>query len=147
VDQHGATVSIAALRGRPVLLTFAYAHCTTVCPIVVQEVVRAQRGLGDVRPVVVVVTLDPWRDTPSRLPAMAQQWGLPADAHVLSGSVPAVEAALDRWSVPRSRDTTTGEVTHPQVVYVLDRDGRVAYSVTGDADAIVELTGRLQGDR
>jgi cytochrome oxidase Cu insertion factor (SCO1/SenC/PrrC family) len=143
VDQHGATLNLAALRGRPVLVTFAYAHCETVCPLVVQEVVRARDRLADRNPLVVVITLDPWRDTPSRLAAMARQWELPADAYVLSGPVPDVEATLDRWGVARTRDSRTGEITHPQVVYVLDREGRIAFSVTGDADAIAELVRRL----
>lgn len=143
VDQRGATVSLTALRGRPVLVTFAYAHCQTVCPLVVQEVVRARERLTDRNPQVVVITLDPWRDTPSRLAAMARQWELPDDAYVLSGSVPDVEATLDRWGVTRTRDPQSGEITHPQIVYVLDRDGRIAFSVTGDADAITQLVRRL----
>jgi protein SCO1/2 len=143
VDQRGATVSLAALRGRPVLVTFAYAHCQTVCPLVVQEVVRARERLADRNPQVVVITLDPWRDTPSRLPAIARQWELPDDAYVLSGTVGDVEAALDQWGVARTRDSRTGEITHPQVVYVLDREGKIAFSATGDADAIAQLVRRL----
>ena len=142
-DQRGTVVTLAALRGRPALVTFAYAHCETVCPLVVQEVVRARMGLEDAPPALVVITLDPWRDTPSRLTAMASHWGLPADAHVLSGPVPAVEAALDRWGIARSRDARNGEITHPQVVYVLDRTGRMVYAATGDADVIVQLVRRL----
>jgi cytochrome oxidase Cu insertion factor (SCO1/SenC/PrrC family) len=142
-DQRGTVVTLAALRGRPVLVTFAYAHCETVCPLVVQEVVRARMGLEDAPPALVVITLDPWRDTPSRLTAMASHWGLPPDAHVLSGPVPAVEAALDRWGIARSRDARNGEITHPQVVYVLDRAGKIAYAATADADMIEQLVRRL----
>ena len=46
-------------RGRPVLVTFAYAHCDTICPLVVGDVLAAQRQLTDRSPAVVVVTLDP----------------------------------------------------------------------------------------
>jgi len=143
VDQRGTVVTLAALRGRPVLVAFAYAHCETVCPLVVQEMVRARMSLEDERPALVVITLDPWRDTPSRLSAMASKWGLPDDAHVLSGPVPEVEATLDRWGISRSRDSRNGEVIHPQVVYVLDRSGRMAYAATGDADVIEQLVRRL----
>ncbi|HSJ09477.1 MAG TPA: SCO family protein [Longimicrobiales bacterium] len=143
--QHGDELDLALLRGRPVLVTFAYAHCTTVCPVVVSNTLRAQEALdADDVPVVLVVTLDPWRDTPSRLPDMAKSWGLPpTDALVLSGAPEAVEAALDAWEVPRSRDTTTGEVTHPSLVYIIDRDGRMAYASSGDVDALVALVRRL----
>ena len=143
VDQRGTVVTLAALRGRPVIVTFAYAHCQTVCPLVIQEVVQARKNLDAERPAVVVITLDPWRDSPSRLRAMAEHWGLPDDAHVVSGLVDTVAAALDRWGIARSRDPRTGEVTHPQLVYVLDREGRLAYSTTGDAVAIEQLVRRL----
>lgn len=144
VDQRGATVTLAALRGRAVLLTFAYAHCETVCPLVVQNIVRARAQLADRNPPqVVVITLDPWRDTPARLPAVARQWGLPDDAYVLSGSVSDVEAALNRWEIPRTRNAQNGELSHPNLVYVLDESGRIAFVSNGDAEAIEALLNRL----
>lgn len=142
-DQRGAVVTLAALHGRPAIITFAYAHCETVCPLVIQEVVQARKSLEHEQPAVVVITLDPWRDTPSRLSAMTQKWGLPEDAHVLSGPVDSVQAVLDRWGVARSRDARNGEVTHPQLVYVLDGAGRIAFATTGDATVITQLVRRL----
>lgn len=143
MDQRGSTITLERLAGRPALVTFAYAHCETVCPIVVAEVIRAHDRTPELHPAIVVVTLDPWRDTPSRLPAMAGLWGLPADGSVVSGSVADVEAALDRWNVPRTRDPHTGEVTHPNLVYVLDGTGRIVYATGGDADTIVRLLEQL----
>ena len=43
VDQHGAPVSLADLRGRPAILTVAFGHCTTVCPTVVHDLLQARR--------------------------------------------------------------------------------------------------------
>jgi len=145
-SQTGAILDITTLKGKPVLVTFAYAHCATVCPLIVTQSLKAQaplRGSGD-EPAVLIVTLDPWRDTPSRLPTMAASWQLPAEhAYVLSGSVEQVETVLDQWQVPRSRDLTTGSITHPPLVYVLDREGHIAYAATGGVDAIVNLIRRL----
>jgi protein SCO1 len=145
-NQHGELLDLAALRGRPVLVTFAYAHCATICPVVVKHTLDAQealRGTAD-EPAAVIVTLDPWRDPPSRLPAMAKQWGLPdSGAWILSGAVQDVEAVLDGWNVPRTRDMNTGEVTHPSLVYVIDRDGTLAYAATGGTEAMVSLVQRL----
>jgi protein SCO1/2 len=143
VDQHGDTVTLARFRGRPLLVTFAYAHCETVCPLLVQEVLRARRQLGTAAPAVLVVTVDPWRDVPSRLPAIATGWRLPQEAWVVSGDVATVTATLDRWNVPHLRDARTGAVTHPNLVYVVDPQGRLAYAVTGDAATIVQLVNRL----
>ena len=148
VGQDGARHSLDDLRGRPVLVTFAFAHCETVCPVVVGHVLAAQRELraAGLPAAVLIVTLDPWRDTPSRLPSMARAWGLPdRGAWVLSGEVEAVEAALDAWDVPRRRDLTTGDVTHPSLVYIVDRVGRIAYATIGGAATIAALVERLQG--
>lgn len=137
VDQHGQTVTLGSFTGRPVLVTFAFAHCDTVCPVVVADVATAAATLVAENPAVLVVTLDPWRDTPSRLPAMVEGWRLTGDARVLSGEPVAVERVLNGWRIPRIRNEKTGDVSHPSLVYVIDREGRIAYALPGGADAIV----------
>jgi len=139
VDQRGDTVTVASLRGRPVVVSFVYAHCATVCPIMVHDVLAASAG----RAVPVLVTLDPWRDTPSRLPSIAGAWNLPSDALVLSGAVESVEFALDRWRVPRVRNATTGDLIHPTVAYVLDADGRLRFQTNATQEALKLALDRL----
>lgn len=151
-DQAGRVVDLAALRGRPVLVSFAYAHCETVCPFVVMDLLDAQQqvrremarlrpdasadALDAAMPEVVIVTIDPLRDTPSRLPSIAQQWKLGAAAHVLSGPVGEVDRVLNAWRVPRVRNESTGDYTHPVMVYVIGPDGRIAFVTPGGADLI-----------
>jgi cytochrome oxidase Cu insertion factor (SCO1/SenC/PrrC family) len=152
VAQSGERIGLARLRGRPALVTFAFAHCESVCPLVVHETLAAQRRLreraeaGGVAPErvprVVVVTLDPWRDTPSRLPHLARAWGLGDEDFALSGGVEEVNSLLDRWGVARVRDTATGDVTHPPLVYVLDPEGRIAFAATGSSATLVALVER-----
>lgn len=137
-DQHGRTIVLEAFAGRPVLVTFAFAHCETVCPLVVDDVRDAAARLEDVSPVVLVLTLDPWRDTPGRLASMAEAWGLTGDAHVLShADTMVVERVLNAWRIPRVRNERTGDVSHPSLVYVLDRRGRITYAVPGGVEQIV----------
>jgi len=132
VNQRGETVTIATLRGRPAVVTFVYAHCETICPVMVHDVLAASAG----RAVAVLVTLDPWRDTPSRLPVIAQEWSLPHDALMLSGGVEQVEFVLDRWKVPRVRNRVTGDLIHPRVAYVLDAAGRLRFQTDASQDAV-----------
>lgn len=135
-NQHGREVSLESFRGRPVIVAFAYAHCETVCPLIVSDLLSARERAGADPPPVLVVTLDPWRDTPSRLPSIATRWKLPDGMHVLSGPADVVERTLNGWRVPRVRNQKTGDISHPSMVYVIDPAGRIAYVVNGDAHAI-----------
>jgi cytochrome oxidase Cu insertion factor (SCO1/SenC/PrrC family) len=130
IDQSGARFDLPDAAGRPILMTFAFAHCKTVCPIVVDTVRSAAAEVPELSPVVVVVTLDPWRDTPGSLPSLARAWKLDgkASAHVLSGEVAEVDAVLRAWRMPAERDLQTGDIVHPAIVHVVDPEGRLAYS-------------------
>ncbi|MDX1624284.1 MAG: SCO family protein [Gemmatimonadota bacterium] len=143
VDQRGEPVALADFRGRAVFVAFAFGHCETVCPLVVKWALEARAALEG-EPAVVVVTLDPWRDTPRRLPSLAERWGLGAGEHALSGEPEVVEAVLDAWEVPRRRDRRTGDVVHPPLVYVVDPDGAIAFAATGRPETLVRLADRLQ---
>jgi cytochrome oxidase Cu insertion factor (SCO1/SenC/PrrC family) len=126
VDQHGRRIALQSLRGRPVAVTFVYAHCQTMCPLVVDTLKQAVPA-GPAT--VLIVTLDPWRDTPGALPGIARQWDVPANFHVLSSrSVEEVARVVDAYQVPFQRDETSGEIAHPGLVFLVDPRGRLAYT-------------------
>ena len=143
VDQTGRMVTLEQFRGRPVLVTFAFGHCETVCPLVVHAALAARDRLSSVAPVVLVVTLDPWRDTPSRLPAIAAQWGITGDGYVLSGAPDQVDRVLNAWRIPRVRNEKTGDLSHPSVVYVISPQGRITYVVGGSSEQIIAAVSAL----
>lgn len=130
VDQNGATVNLAQYRGRSALVTFAYGHCATVCPTTVLDLrtARARDGL-DIP--LIVLTLDPWRDTPDRLPTLAEAWQLEGEDRVLSGSIADVERVLDALGVARSRNEQNGEIEHAATAMLLDDTGRITWRVDG----------------
>jgi cytochrome oxidase Cu insertion factor (SCO1/SenC/PrrC family) len=134
-------IRLAALRGRPVLVAFAFAHCQTACPLIVREVLAAQRSAVD--SAVIVVTLDPWRDTPSRLPSVEERWEMGAGAKVASGSVAQVGAVLERWGIEHARNPKTGDVVHVPRVFIVDREGTLAYEADPDAELLAKLLAGL----
>ena len=166
-DQRGEAFGWSRVAGRPALLTFGFGHCATVCPTTVMNARRVQdrfRAEGLAMDLV-VITLDPWRDTPARLSALARQFHLEGDgeggadgpgaagegagsagrSYLLSGTVDAVNAALDALRVARQREPDTGDIVHPALVYVLDGEGTIAYAASGHADLIEELARRAEG--
>ena len=155
VDQRGDVFDWERVAGRATLLTFGFGHCATVCPMTVMNARQVQdrfRAEGH-EMALVVITLDPWRDTPARLPALARQFHLGArpdagedgalvTSYLLSGSIEAVNAALDALQVARQRVEDTGDIVHPALVYVLSPEGTIAYAASGHADLIEELARR-----
>ena len=171
VDQRGEAFGWDRVAGRPALLAFGFGHCATVCPLTVMNARQVQdRFRAEGREMdLVVITLDPWRDTPARLPALARQFhlggegkrgeaasgggesggeggaeesGVRGGSYLVSGKVEAVNAALDSLHVARERVMETGEIIHPSLVYLLDPQGTIVYAASGHADLIEELARR-----
>ena len=133
-DQQGSRVSLADFRRRPVILTFVFAHCQTMCPFVVATLKRAAPDGVEV----LLITLDPWRDTPSSLPGIARQWDLPSSFRVLSSrSVSDVLRVAEAYGVTFKRDEKTGDIVHPGLVFLVDGDGRLAYTFNNPPTAWV----------
>lgn len=86
--------------GRPVVMTFMYSSCTTVCPVtshVIDEFVRAL-GSDAARVNVVSVSIDPDHDTVARLAEHARTRG--AQGTFITGdpqSSETVQRAFDAW--------------------------------------------------
>lgn len=86
--------------GRPVVMTFMYSSCTTVCPVtshVIDEFVRAL-GSDAARVNVVSVSIDPDHDTVARLAEHARTRG--AQGAFVTGdpqSSETVQRAFDAW--------------------------------------------------
>jgi protein SCO1/2 len=62
-NEEGEPISMRALRGRPVVVTFLYTHCQDSCPIQAQTVRGALDDLGHDVPAL-AIAVDPPNDTP-----------------------------------------------------------------------------------
>jgi cytochrome oxidase Cu insertion factor (SCO1/SenC/PrrC family) len=138
-DQQGRRTSLAGFQGGPVLLTFAFGHCTTVCPTILHDLLIARAAANRPEVPLLVISLDPWRDTPARLPSLASAWALGPEDRVFSGSVDEVERTLDALGVGRRRDGTTGNIDHAGTVMALDDRGHIVWRVDGGWGRVKEL--------
>ncbi|WP_410838113.1 SCO family protein [Paraburkholderia sp. SIMBA_030] len=89
--------------GRPVILTFIYTTCTTICPMVSQTFEELQGKLGVDRDKVhlVSISIDPEQDTPVRLRAYAARFDAGPEWQHYTGTVEASIAAQRAFNVYR----------------------------------------------
>lgn len=87
--------------GRPVVLSFIYTTCTSVCPMTSQTLSELQAKLGAARDSVhfVSVSIDPEQDTPSRLHEYAKKFGAGPEWQHYTGTVAASLAAQQAFAV------------------------------------------------
>lgn len=146
IDQSGARISPKSFGGKTVLLTFAFAHCKTICPAIINQNAIVLKDLDGYPVELLIITLDPWRDTPATLASMAKKWKLPPNAHVLSGNVPEVIRVLNNYNVPWKRDEKTGDVSHPALTYVIHPNGTISYAFSNAPGTwLIEAVKRVQG--
>lgn len=131
-DQHGARVSLADLRGHPVVLTFFYTHCPDECPLTASKFQRvlAQSGsqLKDVR--WIAVSTDPVGDTSRAATDFVAEHGLSDTLHYLLGKQSELKPVWSAYSVAVENSGVTpgtsdaGKVQHTGGVWLIDAQGR-----------------------
>lgn len=126
VDQTGAEVTQAALKGKPSLIFFGFTHCPDVCPTALFEMSEILAALGPDadKAQVFFVSVDPERDTPEALKSYLSSFA--PQIRGLTGSPEAVDAIKKEYRVySRKVPLTGGDYTmdHTAVVYLMDKSG------------------------
>jgi protein SCO1/2 len=129
-DARGGTFDTRSLAGKPYLVTFLYANCPDVCPLIGAQLRDTLGQLGaDARRVgVVAVSVDPRGDTPETVRAWLRRQREPAQFHYLVGAQDELAPVWRAWYAapqipgdPRS--------AHTAIVWIVDAHGRLAAKV------------------
>jgi protein SCO1 len=122
-DQSGRRLSLADLRGRPAILAFMDSHCHQECPLEGRALAAGFRTVPSAeRPVVVVVGINPWEDTPASARRAMKRFGLAGFRwHWLLGSVAALKPVWRRYGIEVRR--AKGDVEHTAAIYLIDARG------------------------
>ncbi|KML46754.1 hypothetical protein VL15_34505 [Burkholderia cepacia] len=132
VRDDGKTVSLVKEvdDGRPVILTFIYTTCTTICPMISQTLERLQGELGSDRDKVhiVSISIDPEQDTPERLKAYAAHFEAGPEWQHYTGTVEASIAAQRAFNVFRG-----DKMAHTPVTFMRAAPGQPWLRIDGFA--------------
>ena len=127
----GAEFRLSRHLGKVVVLTFGYSSCPDVCPTVLAELAQVRERLGAAarRVQVVYVSVDPERDTPTRLQGFTEQFdktflGLTGPMDQLAPVWKAYGVSVVRRDLPGSNPPTY-LVHHSASVFLIDAAGRL----------------------
>jgi cytochrome oxidase Cu insertion factor (SCO1/SenC/PrrC family) len=135
-DQRGRTVTLTALRGKVVLLTFLDPVCTSACPLIAQEFRAAGQILGSgsrhVELVAIVANPVFYQETYTR--AFTRQEGLDQVPNwlFLTGPVPRLQQVWRNYGIDSEVEPGGSMVGHSEVAYVIDKSGRLRQEFEDD---------------
>jgi protein SCO1/2 len=147
IDQNGAKLALADLRGKLVLLDFIFTSCQGPCPMLTSAHVTLQRMLSPelrARTRFVSISLDPVRDTPMALRAYALARGADlAGWSFLTGDPEAIAVVLKGYGVGSMR-RPDGQLDHLVATFLIDPEGRIARRFIGLEHEPEELLSALE---
>lgn len=126
-DQSSKTFHLSARRGTAQLIGMFYGSCQSVCPLLIEGSVAITRALEPElrsRLRVLLVSLDPARDTPAVLAHVAREHRLDLSHWTLARANSKVVRQLAAVLNIRYRQLESGEFNHTSALILLDRGGR-----------------------
>lgn len=136
-------VTAKFLQGKPVIVFFGFTHCPDVCPTTLAQLKIVVNKLGqDADKIqVLLVSVDPGRDTPAVMKAYTAGFG--PWLLGLTGPKEDIDALRNRYGVYASMGSSdergSYNVMHTPAVFVFDGQGqaRLLFTDVADSDAVV----------
>ena len=120
-------VSLSDFRGKLVLVYFGYTFCPDICPATLGNVNQALKKLGDQADDVqlIMISLDPERDTPERLAQYVAQFR-PSFIGI-TGTKEQIDMVTSLYGIfyekKQGSDATKYLIDHTATLMVIDREG------------------------
>jgi len=142
-DEHGRNVSLRSLQGHPVLVTFLDSQCKRECPVEGRVLRDVLSGMKETGATLLVVSVDPWADTPVSTRAFAAHAGWNGNWHWLLGDQAALRPVWRAFNIGVKR--VPGDVLHSAALYLIDPRGdlRAAYLFPFSARTVASDVRRL----
>lgn len=134
-DQNGQTVSLSSLQGKVVVLEFMDPACTDICPIVSQEIIKADRLLGKHASQVefLAVNVNQYHESQKDIMGFSKEQGLNklSNWHFLTGKTSELKAIWKVYGI-QVIPNPSGDVQHSSFMYFIDKHGTETYVANPD---------------
>ena len=144
VDQNGKQVSLASLKGKPMVVDFIYTSCPGPCMMETVKLANVALRLGSdlgSKVTIVSISVDPEHDGPKQLLDYSRQQGADEKGwYFLTGSPRDVDRALAGFKISREIGPD-GSVGHLVDMMLIRPDGRLVNEYNGEvvkAESIVD---------
>lgn len=125
----GASFNLASDHGKAIFVTFLYAHCPDVCPLIASNLHNTYAQMSAsmrAHVAIVAVSVDPRGDTPGTVAAFVREHQLTGEAHYLLGSASQLARVWEAWKVGSTADTSQPDrVSHSALVYGISASGKL----------------------
>lgn len=132
VDDAGAAFELSRLKQRWSLLFFGFTHCPDVCPTTLGMLAQTEKLLADLpaelKPQVVLVSVDPQRDTPQQLASYVKFFSKSFTG--VTGTPAAIDELTQAMGVPvaispLNNGQSNGDYTvdHSAAIFLVNPDG------------------------
>ena len=128
IDQDARPFGLEQLRGHWSILFFGFTSCPDICPTTLALLAQVEKKLGDLpaeqRPHIVLVSVDPKRDTPERLAQYVKSFSPTFTG--ITGEQSAVQEFALKMGVPVAISEQPGgnyTVDHSAAIFVVDPNG------------------------
>ncbi len=128
VDQDGKSWDWRSKRGQVQLVAMFYTSCQYVCPLIVDSGKAVDHALTPAERAklgVLLVSMDPKRDTPTALMFIVNKRKLDTTRWSLASPKPADVRGVAGVLGVRYRQLADGEFNHTSALVLLDREGRI----------------------
>lgn len=127
-SQDGRAMGLDVFRGRPVLITMFYGSCPMACPLIIDTLRAVERDLGaqqraDLR--VLMISIDPKRDTPQALAKLAKTRRIDTARWTLAQADEATVRKIAATLGIQYRELPGGEFSHASIITVLNEQGEI----------------------
>jgi protein SCO1/2 len=124
----GQHVTLSQYRGKAVLVTFLYANCPDICPLIASNLRVALNMLGrrDSEVQVIAVSVDPRGDTPANVARFVRDHEMTGRMQYLIGSAAELAPTWKAWNVGSEREAGQPQlIAHSALVYGISAAGKL----------------------
>jgi cytochrome oxidase Cu insertion factor (SCO1/SenC/PrrC family) len=124
MNQFGQPMSLSALHGKVVMLSFEDSECTTVCPLTTQSMLWAKDLLGSAGDQVRLLGVDanPTATSVADVLAYSRVHGMVNQWDFLTGSVAQLKAVWAAYHI--AVQIEQGQIDHTPALFIIDQQGR-----------------------